>query len=145
MFHHYAVAKYLFNVNHNMFTIIFRELCSVCSEICVFLFFVSSCFLLFDDGVKIRWQDHKCFVLIFLSLLLTPAFFFFISLDFQFRYSKVYDTGKDPLEVTKLIQFIQSVQSPSVIMIVVHGEAFAQMTEPGWTLLVRVQIHTKNF
>ena len=53
-------------------------------------------------------------------------------------YSKVYETGTSEYETEKMIKFIQSIKSPSIIMMVAQAEAFGQMTDEAWAIFVSI-------
>ena len=56
-------------------------------------------------------------------------------------YSKVYETGTSEYETEKMIKFIQSIKSPSIIMMVAQAEAFGQMTDEAWAIFVSVLLY----
>ena len=56
-------------------------------------------------------------------------------------YSKVYETGTSEYETEKMIKFIQSIKSPSIIMMVAQAEAFGQITDEAWAIFVSVLLY----
>ena len=69
------------------------------------------------------------------------ANFFFLYSAYKVIYSKLYETGTSEYETEKMIKFIQSIKSPSIIMMVAQAEAFGQMTDEAWAIFVSVLLY----
>ena len=61
---------------------------------------------------------------------------FTIFLGFEFLYSKTYNTGKEPNESEKMLQFLDGLQSPVIIFMSAQGEALSSMTNDAWKAIV---------